>query len=42
MAGTPTSLLTEGMISRILLHTAERIDIQERIGGSVITVRSRI
>ena len=42
MAGTPTSLLTEGIISRILLHTAERIDVQERIGGSVITVRSRI
>ena len=41
-SGTPTSLLHEGIISCILLHTAERIDVQERIGGSVITIRSRI
>lgn len=41
-AGTPTSLLHEGIVSRVLRHAAERVDVQERIGGSVITVRSRI
>jgi hypothetical protein len=41
-AGTPTSLLGEGIISRVLHHTAERVDVQERLGGSVITVRSRV
>lgn len=41
-SGTPTSLLHEGIIARILRHTAERVDVHERIGGSVVTVRSRI
>ncbi len=41
-AGTPISLLSEGIVSSILHHSAERVDVQERIGGSVITVRSRI
>lgn len=41
-AATPTSLLREGIVSRILHHAAERVDVQELIGGSVITIRSRI
>ena len=39
---TPTSLLGEGIIARVLEFTTERVDVQERIGGSVITVRCRI
>ncbi len=41
-AGTPNSLLSEGIVSSVLHRSAERVDVQERIGGSVITVRSRI
>lgn len=41
-ASTPISLLNEGIVSRILHHAAERVDVEERIGGSVITIRSRI
>jgi len=41
-AATPTSLLGEGIIARVLDRTTERVDVQERIGGSVITVRCRI
>ena len=41
-AATPTSLLGEGIIARLLDRTTERVDVQERIGGSVITVCCRI
>jgi len=41
-AGTPTSLLGEGIVSRILRNTVERVDVQERIGGSLIAIRARI
>jgi len=39
-AGTPTALLREGIVARLLHHCADRVDVQERIGGSVITIRS--
>ena len=41
-AGTPTALLHDGIVLRVLHHVAERVDIEERIAGSVITVRSRL
>jgi hypothetical protein len=41
-AVTPTALLDEGIVSHILRNVAQRIEIHERIGGSVIVVRSRI
>lgn len=41
-AGTPTSLVHDGIVLRVLHHVAERVDVQERIGGSMITVRSRM
>ncbi len=42
LAGTPQSLIEEGIPARLLHHYAERVDFDERIGGSVITVRTRI
>ena len=41
-AETPLSLIGDGIVARVLHRTTERIDVQERIGGSVITVRCRI
>lgn len=41
-AVTPTALLDEGIVSDILRNVAQRVEIHERIGGSVIVVRSRI
>lgn len=41
-AGTPRSLIDEGISSRLLAHYAERVEFDERIGGSVITVRCRV
>jgi hypothetical protein len=40
--GAPTTTFTEGLVSHILEHTAERVDVHARIGGSVVIVRSRI
>ncbi len=40
--GTPMSLLDDGIPARLLQHFAERVDFDERIGGSVITVRCRV
>lgn len=41
-AGTPNALLHDGIVLRVLHHVAERVDVQELIGGSMITVRSRM
>lgn len=40
--GTPAVLVGHGIPSRVLHHLAERVDIDERIGGSVVTVRCRV
>lgn len=40
--GTPRSLISDAIPARLLQHFAERIDFDERIGGSVITVRCRL
>lgn len=42
MAQTPTSLLSEGIVCSILHQSAEHVDVHERIGGSLISIRSRI
>lgn len=41
-AGTPRSLIDDGISARLLRHYAERVEFDERIGGSVITVRCRV
>ena len=41
-AATPPSLSGDGIVARVLHRTTERVEVQERIGGSVITVRCRI
>lgn len=41
-AGTPRSLVEEGVSARLLQHYGERVDFDERIGGAVITVRCRV
>lgn len=41
-AATPPSLIGDGIVALVLHRTTERIEVQERIGGSVITVRCRI
>ena len=40
--GTPSELVDHGIPAQVLHHLAERVDIDERIGGSVITVRCRV
>ena len=40
--GTPQSLTGDGVASRLLRQYAERLVVDERIGGSVITVRCRV
>lgn len=40
--GTPASLINDGFPARLLQHFAERVQFDERIGGSVITVRCRV
>ncbi len=42
VAGTPRSLIEAGLSERLVRQYAERIDFDERIGGSVITVRCRV
>ncbi|MEP1126388.1 MAG: hypothetical protein ABJH68_21095 [Ilumatobacter sp.] len=42
VAGTPKSLIEAGLAERLVRHYAERIDFDDRIGGSVITVRCRV
>lgn len=41
-SGTPPSLIDSGLASRLLRRFAERILVDERIGGSLITVRCRV
>ena len=41
-AATPPSLIGDGIVARVLQRTTERVEVQERIGGSVVTVRCRI
>ncbi len=42
VAGTPKSLIEAGLAERLVHHYAQRIDFDDRIGGSVITVRCRV
>lgn len=42
VAGTPRSLIEAGLSERLVHLFAERIDFDDRIGGSVITVRCRV
>lgn len=41
-SGTPKSLIDDGIPSRLLQAYAERVEFDERIGGSVITLRCRV
>ncbi len=38
---TPIALLGDDIVSLVLRHSAERVEVEERIGGSVVTIRSR-
>ncbi len=40
-AGTPKSIVGDDLVARLLDQFAERLQIDERIGGSVITIRCR-